>query len=68
MPPAAAAPCVCAGCSSSEPSYSANYEADGSGGGAAGSSSVGVAAVPDLEGVDESLFMDDDLPEDDEIE
>jgi len=37
----------------------------------ASSSSVAApsaAAVADLDGVDESLFLDDDLPDDDELE
>jgi uncharacterized protein (UPF0335 family) len=49
--------------SAAEPSYSSNYAADGT---VSGEAAGGGAAVPDLEGVDESLFLDDDLPDDDD--
>ena len=53
-------------CSSAdEPGYTANYQATTSG--RTTSAGAGESVVPDLEGVDESLFLDDDLPDDDEI-
>ena len=56
--------------------YAQNYVAEGAGGGAAAGaadgSGGGVAAaavdVSDLAGVDESLFLDEDLPDDDDLE
>ena len=55
------------------PEYGVNYEADSglsSGAGATSSSSAPVpeVGVASLEGVDESLFLDEDLPDDDELE
>lgn len=50
----------------SEPAYASNYDATaGAGATAAGAPGVDIG---DLEGVDESLFLDEDLPDDDELE
>ena len=43
--------------------YGANYDEGG-----AGAPSAGAAGAADLTGVDESLFLDEDLPDDDELE
>jgi hypothetical protein len=72
-PPAAPPGGSCSACSSgAEPSYSANYSADGGKPPAplpAAPPGDG-AALPDLDGVDESLFLDDELlgVEDEEVE
>ena len=69
------APAACAACDSSssaaggasgsgEPDYSSNYAADGTPAVSGGP----VAATVDISEVDESLFLDEDLPDDDELE
>jgi len=56
-----------------EPAYAQNYAADVSA--SVGTTTAAISSAPaadfsaaDLEGVDESLFLDEDLPEDDELE
>jgi len=56
------------GPSSSEPDYGDNYEATPDPAGGSSGGAAAAAAVADLDGVDESLFLDEDLPDDDELE
>ena len=69
-PPLPTPPPVCSSCADGSTAaaggveYSTNYAA---GGGKGGAEAVDVGAA-DLEGVDESLFLDDDLPDDVDLE
>ena len=57
--------CGASAASASGGAYAQNYAADGSAGPSSGAAAVDVT---DLAGVDESLFMDDDLPDDEDLD
>mmetsp|Transcript_26241 Transcript_26241/g.66648 ORF Transcript_26241/g.66648 Transcript_26241/m.66648 type:complete len:647 (+) Transcript_26241:129-2069(+) len=54
--------------SGAEPEYGLNYDAAGAAASSDGEGGSASAAVADLAGVDESLFLDEDLPDDDDLE
>jgi len=58
---------ACTACAPGAPEYGANYE-ERNGASSSSVAAPSAAAVADLDGVDESLFLDDDLPDDDELE